>query len=75
MEIGLKVILKIGETEHTLTLNEVKMLSLVIDSILKKEVPVMPIFPTMPARPMPPPWRPYWEIAYCSDTATITYGS
>lgn len=75
-EIRLKVILKIGEVEHILTSEEVKLLGLIIESITKKEQPnTIPWFPITPIAPQPVnpyPWRPWWDIVYCGDNITIT---
>ena len=78
-EVSVKVILKIGDIEHSLTLEELKTLGLVIDSIITKQNPNPNpnpnpfIFPNIPAPPAFPnwPWR-LWDIVYCGDTTIIT---
>jgi hypothetical protein len=74
IKIGLTVVLQIGKVKHSLTLDEAKNLSFVLDCLIKKEQPTtIPWFPiTPPPTPINPQPFKWWDIVYCGDTATIT---
>ena len=74
--IGIRVILKIGDVEHSLTLEEIKTLSLALDTIIHKEQPSnIPWVPLIPQPLTPHPYRPWWDVVYCGDNPTISLTS
>lgn len=72
IKIGLTVVLQIGKVKHSLTLDEAKNLSFVLDCLIKKEQPTPNPFPWFPITPINPQPFKWWDIVYCGDTATIT---
>lgn len=66
-----KVVIQIGSTEVSLTLDQIKELRLALDSLVQKEfIPSLVPYPVYPSKPTYEPF--WWGTRYTSDTLYLS---
>ena len=68
----LKIVIKVGEKEATLSLDEAKQLRDVLDNLLGNKNSITYIPYSIPYI-NPNPYYPYWNITTCSSGNAVTY--